>query len=173
MFATDASFLLYSYMLCPKCHSLDDKVIDSRLSKEGSSIRRRRECLHCNHRFTTYEEIERIEFLVVKRDGRREAFDRQKVLSSLVKACEKRPISLEVIEYAVAHVLQYLESLQQHEVSTKLIGDELMERLRNIDPIAYVRYASVYRSFQEVGEFINEIQSLKQRPAHILVTNEN
>ncbi|MFZ4116459.1 MAG: transcriptional regulator NrdR [Chthoniobacterales bacterium] len=150
-------------MLCPKCHSLDDKVIDSRLSKEGSSIRRRRECLTCQHRFTTYEEIERIEMLAVKRDSRREAFDRQKILSSLVKACEKRPISLEVMEKAIAQILQNLESLQQHEISTKLIGDQVMEQLRHIDPIAYVRYASVYRAFQEVGEFLEEIQSLHRQ----------
>ena len=150
-------------MLCPKCHSIDDKVIDSRLSKEGNSIRRRRECLECQHRFTTYEEIERIETFVVKRDGRREAFDRQKLLLSLVKACEKRPISLEVMENAIAQILKNLESLQQHEVPSKLIGDRLMDQLLNIDPIAYVRYASVYRAFQEVGEFIEEIQSLEKQ----------
>jgi transcriptional repressor NrdR len=151
-------------MLCPKCHSLDDKVIDSRLTKEGNSIRRRRECLQCNHRFTTYEEIERIELLAVKRDGRRESLDRQKLLSSLVKACQKRPIALEVMEEAIAQIVQNLESLQQHEIPTKLIGDQVMEQLRKIDPIAYVRYASVYRAFQEVGEFLEEIQSLKQPP---------
>jgi transcriptional repressor NrdR len=150
-------------MLCPKCHSIDDKVIDSRLSKEGNSIRRRRECLECQHRFTTYEEVERIETFVVKRDGRREAFDRQKLLLSLVKACEKRPISLEVMEDAIAQILQNLESLQQHEVPSKLIGDKLMDQLLNIDPIAYVRYASVYRAFQEVGEFIEEIESLEKQ----------
>ena len=150
-------------MLCPKCNSLDDKVIDSRLSKEGNSIRRRRECLKCQHRFTTYEEIERIEMLAVKRDGRREAFDRQKILSSLVKACEKRPISLEVMENAISQILQNLESFQQQEIPTKLIGDQAMQQLRKIDPIAYVRYASVYRAFQEVGEFLEEIQSLKQQ----------
>ncbi|MCF7729407.1 MAG: transcriptional regulator NrdR [Chthoniobacterales bacterium] len=150
-------------MLCPKCHSIDDKVIDSRLSKEGNSIRRRRECLECQHRFTTYEEVERIETFVVKRDGRREAFDRQKLLLSLVKACEKRPISLEVMENAIAQILKNLESLQQHEVPSKLIGDRLMDQLLNIDPIAYVRYASVYRAFQEVGEFIEEIQSLEKQ----------
>ncbi|KAB2644735.1 MAG: transcriptional repressor NrdR [Verrucomicrobia bacterium] len=151
-------------MLCPKCHSLDDKVIDSRLTKEGNSIRRRRECLQCNHRFTTYEEIERIELLAVKRDGRRESLDRQKLLSSLVKACQKRPIALEVMEEAIAQIVQNLESLQQQEIPTKLIGDQVMEQLRKIDPIAYVRYASVYRAFQEVGEFLEEIQSLKQPP---------
>ena len=157
-------------MLCPKCNSLDDKVIDSRLSKEGKSIRRRRECLQCHHRLTTYEEIERIEFLVVKRDGRREPFDRQKLQSSLIKASQKRPISLQVIDNAVLKILSYLESLEYHEIPTKLIGDELMKQLRNIDPIAYVRYASVYRAFQEVGEFIEEIQSLNDQSTNITIS---
>lgn len=151
-------------MLCPKCHSLDDKVIDSRLSKEGHSIRRRRECLGCAHRFTTYEEVERIELLAVKRDSRREPFDRQKLLSSFVKACEKRPISLDTMEQAIANIMQELESLQEHEVSTKTIGDKVIQQLRMIDPVAYVRYASVYRCFEEVGEFINEIELLEKNP---------
>lgn len=149
-------------MLCPKCSSLDDKVIDSRLCKEGESIRRRRECLSCHHRFTTYEEIERMELLIVKRDGRREAFDRQKLLASFIKACEKRAIPLEAIEHSMTSVLQHLYSLYQQEISTRLIGDQVMERLRQLDPIAYVRYASVYRRFEEVREFIQEIQLLKE-----------
>jgi len=147
-------------MLCPKCNTPNDKVIDSRLAKEGSSIRRRRECLACRHRFTTYEEIERIEILVIKRDGCREAFDRKKLLSSFIKACEKRPISLEVMEQAIANIRQNLDALQQQEISTNFIGDKVMEQLGSIDPVAYVRYASVYRCFKEVGEFIEEIQSL-------------
>lgn len=147
-------------MICPKCNTLEDKVIDSRLSREGHSIRRRRECLGCGTRFTTYEEIERIELLAVKRDGRREIFDRQKILSSFVKACEKRPVPLQTMEQLVETILQDLESLQRREIETKVIGDKVMEQLRQIDPIAYVRYASVYRCFQEVGEFINEIESL-------------
>ncbi len=147
-------------MLCPKCRSLDNKVIDSRLAREGNSIRRRRECLICQYRFTTYEEIERLAILVVKRDGRREIFDRQKILSSLVKAFEKRPVSIETMEEIVTQIGHHLESLQQHEISTKLIGDAVMEQLRIKDPIAYVRYASVYRAFEEVGEFLEEIQSL-------------
>ncbi len=158
-------------MLCPKCSALDDKVIDSRLSKEGESIRRRRECLACNHRFTTYEEVERMELLVVKRDGRREPFDRQKLFSSFVKACEKRPIALNLIEQAIGEVLHTFYSLHQQEISTKLIGDQVMEQLRSIDSIAYVRYASVYRRFEEVGEFIQEIQALKENAANFLPTN--
>ncbi|MBX9743149.1 MAG: transcriptional regulator NrdR [Chthoniobacterales bacterium] len=149
-------------MLCPKCHSLDDKVIDSRLCQEGERIRRRRECLSCCYRFTTYEEIEQVEFLIVKRDGRREPFDRQKLLSSLIKACEKRPIALQQIEQTITQVLHYIYSLYQQEISTKLLGDQMMKRLRLLDPIAYVRYASVYRAFQEVGEFLQEIQSLEK-----------
>ncbi len=149
-------------MLCPKCHSIDDKVIDSRLAKEGSSIRRRRECLKCAHRFTTYEEIEHLETFVIKRDGRREHLDRQKLLTSFLKACEKRPVPLEKMEEAVAIVLRHLDLFQQREVPTKFIGDQVMEQLRHLDPVAYVRYASVYRCFEEIGEFIEEIESLKK-----------
>ena len=147
-------------MFCPKCSTIDDKVIDSRLSREGHSIRRRRECLGCGHRFTTYEEIERMELLAVKRDGRREILDRKKLLSSFMKACEKRPIALETMELLVETILQDLDSLQQREIPTKLIGDKVMKQLRTIDAIAYVRYASVYRCFEELGEFIEEIESL-------------
>jgi transcriptional repressor NrdR len=149
-------------MLCPKCQSLDDKVIDSRLAKEGSSIRRRRECLQCSHRFTTYEEIEHLETFVIKRDGRRENLDRQKLLTSFLKACEKRPVPLVALEQAVSTVLNNLDFFQQREVSSKFIGDQVMEQLRNLDPIAYVRYASVYRCFEEIGEFIEEIETLKK-----------
>ena len=155
-------------MLCPKCHSLDDKVIDSRLAKEGNSIRRRRECLSCTHRFTTYEEMEHLETFVVKRDGRRENLDRQKLLTSFLKACEKRPVALEKMEAAVSEVLSNLDTIQEREVPTKFIGDQVMEQLRHLDPVAYVRYASVYRCFEEIGEFIEEIESLKkvtQQPA--------
>ena len=150
-------------MLCPKCSSIDDKVIDSRLSKDGSSIRRRRECLACDSRFTTYEQIERVELLSVKRDGRREPFDRQKLLSSLIKACEKRPIPLETLEESVNSIMLELETAQDREIPTKLIGAKVMERLHAIDPVAYVRFASVYRRFEDIGEFIEEIQSLERR----------
>jgi transcriptional repressor NrdR len=150
-------------MLCPKCSTVDDKVIDSRLSKDGTSIRRRRECLGCETRFTTYEQIERVELLAIKRDGRREPFDRHKLLSSFVKACEKRPIPLAVMEESVNEVISELQSGQEREISTKTIGANVMERLHAIDPVAYVRFASVYRRFQDIGEFIDEIQSLERR----------
>ncbi len=150
-------------MRCPKCASLEDKVIDSRLSKDGASIRRRRECLECETRYTTYEEIERIELRAIKRDGRHEAFERGKLLTSLVKACEKRPISIELLERAAEEIMQELEAEQTREISTKLIGAKVMERLHVLDPIAYVRYASVYRQFQEIGDFIEEIQSYEKR----------
>ena len=150
-------------MLCPKCSSIDDKVIDSRLSKDGTSIRRRRECLACEARFTTYEQIERVEMLAVKRDGRREPFDRQKLLHSLVKACEKRPISITVLEDSANAIINDLEGGQEREIPTKLIGARVMERLHAVDPVAYVRFASVYRRFEDIGEFIEEIQSLGRR----------
>jgi transcriptional repressor NrdR len=150
-------------MRCPKCGSLQDKVIDSRLSRDGDSIRRRRECLACETRYTTYEEIERIELRAIKRDGRHEPFDRHKLLTSLVKACEKRPIGMEQIERAVEELLHELESQQKREIPTRLIGAMVMEKLHAIDPIAYVRYASVYRQFQEIGDFIEEIQTYQEK----------
>ena len=150
-------------MRCPKCGSLQDKVIDSRLSRDGDSIRRRRECLACETRYTTYEEIERVELRAIKRDGRHEPFDRHKLLTSLVKACEKRPIGMEQIERAVEELLHELESQQKREIPTRLIGAMVMEKLHTIDPIAYVRYASVYRQFQEIGDFIEEIQTYQER----------
>ena len=150
-------------MLCTKCSSVEDKVIDSRLSKDGTSIRRRRECLACENRFTTYEQIERVELLAVKRDGRRESFDRQKLLSSFIKACEKRPISIDAMEASVNSIIAELEAGQDREISTKTIGAKVMDRLHAIDPVAYVRFASVYRRFEDIGEFIEEIQSLERR----------
>ena len=150
-------------MRCPKCGSLQDKVIDSRLSRDGDSIRRRRECLACETRYTTYEEIERVELRAIKRDGRHEPLDRHKLLTSLVKACEKRPIGMEQIERAVEELLHELESQQKREIPTRLIGAMVMEKLHAIDPIAYVRYASVYRQFQESGDFIEEIQTYQEK----------
>lgn len=152
-------------MRCPKCGSLEDKVIDSRLSKDGGSIRRRRECLGCETRYTTYEQLERVEFRAVKRDGRHEPFDRNKLLGSITKACEKRPISLEQMEDAVEAIIHELEVEQDREVPTRVIGAKVMEKLHGLDPVAYVRYASVYRQFQEIGDFIEEIQSFEKRAA--------
>lgn len=151
-------------MRCIKCNSLEDKVIDSRLSKDGFSIRRRRECLECGHRFTTYEQVERRDMLVVKRDNNREPFKREKLLSGLVKACEKRPVPLEVLENAVDEIVNELTADNLKEIPSKSIGPLVMARLQKIDPVAFVRYASVYRQFQEVGEFSEVIESLENIP---------
>jgi transcriptional repressor NrdR len=150
-------------MRCPKCGNLEDKVIDSRSAKAGAAIRRRRECLACQHRFTTYEEIERRDLRVIKRDGRHEPFVRQKLLSGMVKACEKRPVSYDALERAVEEIIQELEQAYDHEVPTNAIGIRVMERLHSLDEVAYIRYASVYRQFQDIGEFINEIESLGRK----------
>lgn len=154
-------------MRCPKCGNIDDKVIDSRLSKDGDTIRRRRECLDCQSRFTTYEVLERNELRVIKRDGRHEVLDRSKLLNSISKACEKRSVTLDSIEHAVEDILQEIENSQEREISSKHLGALVMARLHTLDPVAYVRYASVYRQFQEVGDFIEEIESLGRRVAPI------
>jgi transcriptional repressor NrdR len=151
-------------MHCSKCGSLEDKVIDSRLSKDGRSIRRRRECVSCGHRFTTYEEIERAELRVLKRDGSSEPFEKRKVLAGMERACEKRPVSMHALENAVEEIIQELEQRFEREIPSSVIGAKVMEHLHALDEIAYVRYASVYRHFQDLGEFINEIQSLEHRP---------
>ncbi len=150
-------------MRCPKCGDAEDKVIDSRLSKDGASIRRRRECTACAHRFTTYEEIERADLRVVKRDERIEPFDKHKLLGGMMKACEKRPVGVETLEQAVGEIIHDLESNYGREISSQVIGGKVMEKLHQLDEVAYVRYASVYRHFQDIGEFIDEIQSLAKR----------
>ena len=150
-------------MRCPKCGDVEDKVIDSRLSKDGDSIRRRRECIACAFRFTTYEQIDRADIRVIKRDGRGEPFDRIKLFNGIAKACEKRPIGIEVLEKSVEEIIQDLEANYGREISSQLIGAKVMEKLHQLDEVAYVRYASVYRHFQDIGEFINEIQSLERR----------
>ncbi len=151
-------------MRCIKCNSLDDKVIDSRISKDGFSIRRRRECLECAHRFTTYEQVERRDILVVKRDGTREPFKREKLLGGLIKACEKRRVSLDVLESAVEEIVNEIAADNLREVPTRIIGPKVMAHLQHIDPVAFVRYASVYRQFQDVGEFSEVIESLENSP---------
>ena len=151
-------------MHCSKCGSLEDKVIDSRLSKDGRAIRRRRECVACAHRFTTYEEIERADLRVTKRDGRSEPLSRQKLLGGMLKACEKRPVSVETLEGAADEVVRELESEFQREIPSSVIGAKVMDKLHGLDEVAYVRYASVYRHFQDIGEFLEEIQSLGRRP---------
>ena len=151
-------------MRCPKCGNQDDKVIDSRASREGSTIRRRRECLACNHRFTTYEEIEREGLMVIKRDGRREEFSRDKLLSGLRKACQKRPISPKVIEELADKIADELSDKYDREVPGMAVGERVMEALRDIDKVAYVRFASVYRRFEEATEFVREVNKLEDKP---------
>jgi transcriptional repressor NrdR len=147
-------------MNCPFCGFLQDRVIDSRESKEGDVIRRRRQCLSCERRFTTYERIDEIPYMVVKKDGRREKFDRQKVLTGLLKACEKRPVGMGKLAEMVDEVEGRLVECAEREMSTTDIGEMLMERLGALDKIAYVRFASVYRDFQDVEAFLSEIKDL-------------
>ncbi len=147
-------------MRCPKCQARDDKVIDSRAIKDETVIRRRRECLVCEHRFTTYEEIERDDLRVLKRDGRYEAFDRRKMVAGIDKACEKRPVGREAIERMVNEMIDELVKTYGDEIPTKAIGDKIMVYLRRLDEVAYVRFASVYRKFRDIKEFVNEVQSL-------------
>ena len=149
-------------MRCPKCGSRDDKVIDSRQSREGLSIRRRRECLKCAYRYTTYEEIERTDLRVIKRDRSHEPFDRRKLVNSLAKACEKRPISLVILEQAVDDVIHEIET-GGREVTSAQIGTHVMAKLRDIDEVAYLRFASVHRRFEQVDEFVDAIQALGRR----------
>lgn len=147
-------------MKCPFCGKTENKVIDSRLSKDGHEIRRRRECLQCNRRFTTYERIEDMPLMIIKKDGRREVFSREKVGSGLKKACEKRDISMNVIESIIDDVERDLRESGQKEIPSRVIGEKLMVRLHELDDVAYVRFASVYREFKDVNDFISELKSL-------------
>ena len=147
-------------MRCPYCGYRESKVVDSRPADEGASIRRRRECLSCEKRFTTYETVERMPLMLIKRDGTRQAYDRQKLLNGLVKACEKRPVSLMQLEQIVDHVEQKLFSSLESEVSSKVIGELVMEQLRKVDEVAYVRFASVYRQFKDINTFMEELNTL-------------
>jgi transcriptional repressor NrdR len=147
-------------MKCPFCNHLEDKVVDSRETKEGDTIRRRRECLGCERRFTTYERIDEVPYMVVKKDGRREKFDRQKVLGGLLKACEKRPVSMARLSELVNRVESQVGDSPDREISTTGIGEFLMDSLRELDKIAYVRFASVYRDFQDEQAFVNELKKL-------------
>jgi len=151
-------------MRCPKCGCQEDKVIDSRASREGATIRRRRECLKCGHRFTTYEEVERAGLVVVKRDGRREDFSKDKLLSGIRKACQKRPISPKVTEDLVEKIVNEVTDKYEREVPGEVIGKLVMEGLRQIDEVAYVRFASVYRRFQEATDFVQEVKKLGGKP---------
>lgn len=147
-------------MKCPFCGNLEDKVIDSRTSREGNAIRRRRECLKCAKRFTSYERVDDIVPLVVKKDGRREQFEREKIIIGLKKACEKRPISVETLEGITDAIEKKLIGLGVKEISSKKIGEEVVNALRDLDKVAYVRFASVYREFKDINEFMNEVKAL-------------
>jgi len=148
-------------MRCPKCGCQDDKVIDSRASREGATIRRRRECEACGNRFTTYEEIEHVGLVVLKRDGRREEFSREKLLAGIRKACQKRPVSPKVIEDLVDRIVNEISDGYDREVPGEIIGKQVMDGLRQVDEVAYVRFASVYRRFQEATDFVSEVRKLE------------
>ena len=150
-------------MRCPFCRNLDDRVIDSRLSRDGELIRRRRECSHCQRRFTTYERVEETLPLVIKKDGRREVFDRGMMMNGLQKACEKRPISVTVLEKLVERIEQRLQESGEREVFSREIGEQIMQELQSLDEVAYVRFASVYRSFKDVNEFTNQVKELLEK----------
>jgi transcriptional repressor NrdR len=147
-------------MRCPYCGHVEDRVVDSREAQEGQATRRRRECAACGRRFTTYERIEEILPAVVKKDGRREPFDRRKIVEGLTRACQKRPVAAEQIEELVTGVERSLQELGEKEIPSHEIGERVMERLRTLDAVAYVRFASVYRDFRDVGEFMNELRDL-------------
>ncbi|MCS6927717.1 MAG: transcriptional regulator NrdR [Candidatus Binatia bacterium] len=149
-------------MKCPFCSSLDNRVIDSRLSREGDVTRRRRECSRCERRFTTYERVEEILPLVVKKDGRREAYNRLKIIAGMRKACEKRPVSSETLEEIADRIERFLQSRGDKEVPSAVIGEEVMRQLYELDKVAYVRFASVYRSFQDLDAFMRELKELIQ-----------
>jgi len=148
-------------MRCPKCGCQDDKVVDSRASREGATIRRRRECVSCGHRFTTYEEIEHEGLMILKRDGRHEEFSKDKLLSGIKKACQKRPISPKVMEDLAEKIVDQVTDKYEREVPAEAVGRLVMEGLRGIDEVAYVRFASVYRRFQEATDFVQEVKKLE------------
>ncbi len=147
-------------MKCPYCTHLGDKVVDSRESKEGDVIRRRRECLQCGRRFTSYERIDEIPYMVVKKDGRRERFERQKLVAGLLKACEKRPVRVSALDDIADAVEGALQETPEREISTEEIGARVMDELRHLDKVAYVRFASVYRNFRDIDEFKSELNDL-------------
>ena len=152
-------------MKCPFCSSDEDKVIDSRSSNEGKSVRRRRECLKCDKRFTTYEYVEEIPLMVIKKDGRREAFDRNKIIGGIMKACEKRPISVEKVDAIVDRVEKEMQKSFDKEVKAQALGELVMDHLHKIDEVAYVRFASVYRQFKDINQFMRELKDLLSKRA--------
>ena len=154
-------------MKCPFCGFKEDKVVDSRSTAEESAVRRRRECLKCGKRFTTYEYVEEISLMVIKKDGRHEPFDRKKILSGIMKACEKRPIGVEKMEEIITQVERAIQKKSDREVSSSRLGELIMEKLKVLDDVAYVRFASVYRQFKDVGQFMQELKDIldKEKPA--------
>jgi len=154
-------------MRCPFCGYEDSKVIDSRPAEQGATIRRRRQCLSCNRRFTTYEVLESMPLVVIKRDGSRQTFDRSKIVNGLLRACEKRPVTLAQIENLADEVAQELQGGMEREVNSNTIGSMVMDRLKNIDEVAYVRFASVYRSFKDVNSFLAELSKLMADPSKL------
>ena len=150
-------------MKCPFCGYLDSKVLDSRPTDDGNAIRRRRECVECGRRFTTYEKVDQIPLVVVKKDGRREVYDRNKVLGGIIKACEKRPISMNQMEGIADGIEKELKNRMENEVSSEHIGEMLMDNLRDVDEVAYVRFASVYRQFKDVNSFMDELDKLLKK----------
>ena len=150
-------------MKCPFCDELEDKVVDSRMAKEGEVIRRRRECLGCKRRYTTYERVDEILPVVVKKDGRRESFDRGKILAGLKKACEKRPISTATIEAVTDRIEKRIQEMGENEIESRIVGEELMKELHQLDQVAYVRFASVYREFKDIDQFMDELRTLAQQ----------
>ncbi|MFA5114526.1 MAG: transcriptional regulator NrdR [Candidatus Omnitrophota bacterium] len=150
-------------MRCPYCGCKDDKVVDSRATQEEAAIRRRRECLECGKRFTTYEYVEEVSLLVVKKDGRREPFDRKKILNGIIKACEKRPISIENMEDTVTQIERTIQKKYEREVPAEKIGELVAEKLKALDDVAYVRFASVYRQFRDVGQFMVELEDMLKK----------
>lgn len=151
-------------MNCPFCNHSDTKVLDTRPANENTAIRRRRECISCQKRFTTYEKLESIPLVVVKKNGRRDIFNPDKILSGIIKACEKRPVSMDTIEKTVAEIEKNLNNNLDKEITTTIIGEEVMKKLKEIDDVAYVRFASVYREFKDVSTFIKEIEDLIRKP---------
>jgi len=153
-------------MKCPYCSSLESKVIDSRPTDDGHVIRRRRECINCNQRFTTYEKIEEIPIIIVKKDGTRESYNRMKVLNGIIRACEKRPVSMDQMERLIDQIETRMHTSMEKEVQSELIGELVMSGLKDLDEVAYVRFASVYRQFKDINTFINELTKLLQEKAH-------
>ncbi len=147
-------------MRCPYCGELENKVIDSRMAKEGNTVRRRRQCLACDTRFTTYERVERLPLVLIKKDNRREPFDREKILMGMQRACEKRDISIHTLERFIDELERELQELGEREVSSSIVGERVMRKLHELDDVAYVRFASVYREFKDINDFMSELKDL-------------